>query len=262
MDVELIVMLAAGALWLTAGLLVDGLPRHRTAAALARWAGAALGLGLAGAVATAAAGFIALTASGTSPAGSPGAVPALPALPALAVAASTLPRLRRLRAGAAALVGVPDAPVPPALRAAAAHPLVGLPPQLAALAGLPAVVIGISAVVVGIDAASVPGGPLLGPASTVALLAVVTIGVRQALRHNRLAERASAAFPLRNPAAGGPYPDRGDTARPRSVPGTDRREAARVRGNAAPAAPPVPEAAPRQAEPVAAEAPSALAAAL
>ena len=64
---------------------------------------------------------------------------ALAAAPALVVAVCTVRRVRR-RGPAPALRPAPETPVPPALRAAAAHPLVGLPVQLTALTTVPAVV--------------------------------------------------------------------------------------------------------------------------
>ncbi|MGC1210452.1 MAG: hypothetical protein WA890_04175, partial [Micromonospora sp.] len=77
-----------------------------------------------------------------------------------------------------AFAAAPDTPAPHGLRAAAAHPLIGLPLQVTALALAPALV-------------SAAGVDLLaGPAITVGALGVTVIGVRHALRHNRLCERA------------------------------------------------------------------------
>jgi hypothetical protein len=70
-------------------------------------------------------------------------------------------------------------PAPPALRAAAAHPLVATPLQvtgLAALAGVP-----IAAGVI-----EVPGAQVAGIVLTVVGLAVLALGIRHAIRHSRL----------------------------------------------------------------------------
>ena len=82
-------------------------------------------------------------------------------------------------AGAGAFASAPATPAPHGLRAAAAHPLVGLPLQVTALATVPALI-----AAAGADLGADPG--VTGPAITVGALAVVAIGVRHALRHNRL----------------------------------------------------------------------------
>jgi hypothetical protein len=115
------------------------------------------------------------------------------AAPALAVAACTVRRVRRLRAGAGAFAAAPETPAPHGLRAAAAHPLVGLPLQLTGLAILPAVVAA--------GAPDVFGPGVTGPAITVGVLGVAAIGVRHALRHSRLAERAAQPRPASPRAA-------------------------------------------------------------
>jgi hypothetical protein len=109
----------------------------------------------------------------------------LATIPAMVVLTAGTRRLGQVRRGAGAFATAPHAPVPPGLRAAAAHPLVAAPLQvtgLAALIGLP-----IAARVV-----TVPGTDVAGIAITMVGLAVVAIGVRHALRHSRLAVRTIA----------------------------------------------------------------------
>ncbi|MEH0845120.1 hypothetical protein V6U81_22290, partial [Micromonospora sp. CPCC 205711] len=108
--------------------------------------------------------------------------------PAVAVAVCTLRRTRRLRAGAGAFAAAPVTPAPYGLRAMAAHPLIGLPLQVTALATVPPLL-----AAAGLDLAARPG--TAGPAITVGGLAVLTIGVRHALRHSRFAERTMPAAP-------------------------------------------------------------------
>ncbi|MBQ1013952.1 hypothetical protein KBX53_24005, partial [Micromonospora sp. M51] len=74
-------------------------------------------------------------------------------------------------------------------------PLVGLPLQVTALATVPALV-----AAAGTDLGADPG--VTGPAITVGAVAVIAIGVRHALRHNRLAERARPAVARSARAAG------------------------------------------------------------
>lgn len=103
----------------------------------------------------------------------------LPAVPALVVVLATARRLTQVRRGAGAFATAPLTPVPPALRAAAAHPLVATPLQvtgLAALAGVP-----IAAGVI-----EVPGAQVAGIVLTVVGFAVLALGVRHAIRHSRL----------------------------------------------------------------------------
>ncbi|MGC4852234.1 hypothetical protein ACLQ24_02280 [Micromonospora sp. DT4] len=116
--------------------------------------------------------------------------------PALVVAVCSVRRIRRLRARAGAFDAAPGTPAPHGLRAAAAHPLVGLPLQVTALATLPAVI-----ATAGTDLGAEPG--VTGPATTVGALAVAVIGVRHALRHSRLIERAQPTA-ARSARAAGP----------------------------------------------------------
>jgi hypothetical protein len=179
---DLILAGALAAIWLTAGLLVEGLSTATCASELRRrtgWLSMLVGAG--------AAVFVAVPViTGLIP--GPSAAPAaalLPALPAMAVLTVSLRRLTQVRRGAGAFATAPGTPVPPGLRAAAAHPLVAAPLQvtgLAALVGLP-----IAAGVV-----TVPGSDVAGIAITVVGVAVVAIGIRAALRHSRLSVRVVA----------------------------------------------------------------------
>ena len=88
-------------------------------------------------------------------------------------------RLSQVRRGAGAFATAPLAPVPPGLRAAAAHPLVAVPLQitgLATLVGLP----------VAAGTAVVPDSALGGLAITVVGIAVFGSAVRASVRHSRL----------------------------------------------------------------------------
>ncbi|WDZ86078.1 hypothetical protein [Micromonospora cathayae] len=186
MDPHLLALLPVAAVWLTAGAVADGLPRLRRARALRRRTGWLIVLSLTGLGLMVSVVFAGLSTVGTTPADRAAAGLALAALPALLVAACTVRRLHRLRAGTRAFTSAPRAPVPPGLRAHAAHPLVGLPLQVTGLALVPAAV---TASGVG----AVTGTEPTGPALTVALFLVTAIGVRHAMRHSRLAARALPA---------------------------------------------------------------------
>jgi hypothetical protein len=179
---DLILIGALAAIWLTAGLLADGLPVARSAAELRRRAGLLSILVGGGAAVFAAVPVV--TGALPGPSAAPTAA-LLAAVPAIVVMTATLRRLGHVRAGAGAFATAPQAPVPPGLRAAAAHPLIAAPLQvtgLAALIGLP-----IAAGVV-----AVPGSDMAGMAITAAAVAVVAIGIRHALRHSRLSVRVVA----------------------------------------------------------------------
>jgi hypothetical protein len=173
---DLVLIGALAGVWLTAGLLADALPGARTARELRRRA-RTLSILVGGWIAV----FIAVPLvvgilPGTSAAP---AAAVLPAVPALVVLMATARRLTQVRRGAGAFATAPLTPAPPALRAAAAHPLVATPLQvtgLAALAGVP-----IAAGVI-----DVPGAQVAGTALTVAGVAVMALGIRHALRHSRL----------------------------------------------------------------------------
>ncbi|SCE69153.1 hypothetical protein GA0074695_0348 [Micromonospora viridifaciens] len=189
---QLIVLLPVATAWVAAGVVADGLPRLERARALRRRTGWLFALTLSGVVLTAAVLAVGLQSAGRTAVDQAADGLALAAVPALVVAACTVRRVRRLWAGAGAFAAAPETPAPHGLRAAAAHPLIGLPIQVTALAVLPAV---ISAA--GVDLLAAPA--VAGPAVTVGGLGVIAIGVRHALRHNRLAERA---LPPAAPAPG------------------------------------------------------------
>jgi hypothetical protein len=179
------------AVWITAGLLADGLPSARTALELRRRS-MTLSL-LIGAGATV---FVAVpVVAGLLPGES--AIPAAAlasAVPALVVLTASLRRLTRVRRGAGAFDTAPQTPVPPALRAAAAHPMVLVPLQvtgLGTLLGLP----------IAGRLVAVPGADLAGIAITVVGAAVVAIGIRAALRHSRLSLLALAPIGRARPRA-------------------------------------------------------------
>ncbi|MFG1886521.1 hypothetical protein ACGFIR_01440 [Micromonospora sp. NPDC049051] len=195
MENHLAVLLPLTAVWLVAGWLADGLPRLDHARALRRRTGWVLALTLTGLGLTAAVLVAGLSSAGATPADRAAAGLTLAAAPAFVVAACTLRRVRRLRAGAGALSSASRTPAPHGLRASAAHPLIGLPVQLTGLAILPAV-----AAASVPDLLSRPG--VTGPAVTVGVLGVAAIGVRHALRHNRLVERAVPARPASPRPAG------------------------------------------------------------
>ncbi|MFE9689907.1 hypothetical protein [Micromonospora sp. NPDC005806] len=197
MDDHLTVLLPVAAVWLAAGVVADGLPRLDRARALRRRTGWLSALTLTGLLLTAAILVVGPQSAGTTPIDRAAAGLTLAAAPALVVAVCTLRRVRRLRAGAGAFAAAPDTPAPHGLRAAAAHPLIGLPLQVTALAVLPAVV---SAA--GVDLLATPA--MAGPAITVGALGVTVIGVRHALRHNRLAERAMPPAAAGSPRAASP----------------------------------------------------------
>jgi hypothetical protein len=179
---DLILIGALAAVWLTAGLLADCLPLAATADTLRRRATRLSILVGVGAAVLVAVPVLAAALPGTS---SAPAAALLPAVPSLIVLIATWRRLTMLRQAAAAFATAPLAPLPPALRAAAAHPLVAAPLQvtgLAALVGLP----------IAGGLVTVPGADVAGIAITVVGAAVVGIGIRHALRHSRLSLLALA----------------------------------------------------------------------
>ncbi len=196
MDDHLAVLLPVAAVWVAAAVVADGLPRLDRARALRRRTGWLSALTLAGLALTAAVLFAGLQSAGGTPVDRAATGLAVAAFPALVVAVCTVRRVRRLRAGAGAFARAPETPAPHGLRAAAAHPLIGLPLQVTALAVVPAV---ISAA--GVDLFT--GAGATGAAITAGTLGVAAIGVRHALRHNRLAERALPAA-VASPRAASP----------------------------------------------------------
>jgi hypothetical protein len=177
-DITVIGILAA--IWLTAGILADALPDVRTARALHSRARALSILVGAGAAVLVAVPVADVLLPGTSAAPSAALLCAVPAMVVLVV---TTRRLGWLRRGAAAFSSAPLTPAPPALRAAAAHPLLATPLQVTGLAALLGVPIAAGMI-------AVPGASVAGMAITFVALGVVAIAVRHAIRHSRLAEHA------------------------------------------------------------------------
>ncbi|MGV9210497.1 hypothetical protein ACTFTM_01395 [Micromonospora sp. RB23] len=196
MESQLTILLPVAAVWLAAGVLADRLPRLRDARALRRRTGWLLALALAGVALIAAVVIGGLSSAGDAPIDRAAAGLTLAAGPALVVVVCSVRRIRRLWAGAGAFDTAPGTPAPHGLRAAAAHPLVGVPLQVTALATLPAVI-----AAAGTDLGAEPG--IAGPAITVGALVVATLGVRHALRHSRLIERAQPTA-ARSARAAGP----------------------------------------------------------
>jgi hypothetical protein len=193
-DINLAILAAVAAVWLATGIVADGLPAATTTRALRRRTRRLQALTVTGLVATAATGLGWLEATG--PRADDRALTLAPtAVSALVVAALTVRRLRRLSRGAAAFAAAPQTPIPPALRAGAAHPMVTLPLQVTGLVTLPATV-----AATGLVPLSTPGR--MGLILTAAVLSVGTIGVRSALRHNRLAESAVTVRPASARTAG------------------------------------------------------------
>ncbi|MFI6065607.1 hypothetical protein ACIA47_10110 [Micromonospora sp. NPDC051227] len=195
MESQLTILLPVAAVWLAAGVVADGLPRLRNTRMLRRRTGWLLVLALTGVALTAAVLGGGLFSAGTAPVDRAAAGLTVAAGPALVATVCSVRRIRRLWAGAGAFASAPATPAPHGLRAAAAHPLVGLPLQVTALATVPALI-----AAAGADLGAGPG--VTGPAITVGALAVIAIGVRHALRHNRFAERAQPAVAGSTRAAG------------------------------------------------------------
>ncbi|MEV6811471.1 hypothetical protein [Micromonospora sp. NPDC051296] len=181
MQSHLALLLPVATVWWVAGYLADGLPRLTHARGLRRRSGWLLTLTLTALGLTVAVPISAVAGMPLADRAASGL--ALTAVPALVVAICTVRRVRRLRAGAGTLAVAPRTPAPHGLRAAAAHPLIGLPLQVTGLALLPPLILASGA-------GQFLGPGTTGPAITVGALGVGVIGVRHALRHNRLAERA------------------------------------------------------------------------
>jgi hypothetical protein len=179
---DLVSIGALAAIWLTAGLLADGLPVAGTARELHRRAGQLSILVGLGAVVFLAIPVLTALLPGTSAAP---AAALLPAVPAMVVLTATRRRLTMLRRGAGTFATAPLAPLPPALRASAAHPMIAAPLQITGLAAVIALPIAGRLV-------TVPGADVAGIASTIMGAAVIVIGVRHALRHSRLSMLALA----------------------------------------------------------------------
>ncbi|MFF4877314.1 hypothetical protein [Micromonospora sp. NPDC000668] len=183
MESPLVALLPIAILWLAAGVVADGLPRLDRARSLRRRAGHLLILTLVGLTLTVTVLAAGLFSAGNTSADQAAAALDIAGVPALVVAVCTVRRVRRLWAGAGAFATAPETPAPYGLRAAAAHPLIGLPLQVTGVLTVPALV-----AASGTGLFATPG--VTGPAITVGALVVIAIGVRHALRHSRLAERA------------------------------------------------------------------------
>ncbi|GIF24890.1 hypothetical protein BJ973_007149 [Actinoplanes tereljensis] len=168
--------------WTAAGLVADGLQGARSAAQLRRRAGWLSALVIIGSAVFVAVPATAWVRPGESNA--PAAV-LLAAIPALVVLTIGVRRLGQVRRGAGAFATAPHAPLPPGLRAAAAHPLILVPMQVTGLAALLGVPIAARLV-------EVPASDVAGYAITAVGVAVVAIGVRAAVRHSRLSLLALA----------------------------------------------------------------------
>jgi hypothetical protein len=179
-DITLISALAG--VWLAAGLLAETLPTARTALELRRRA-----VLLSTVIALGAAVFVAVPLVANLLPGESAAPAAalLPAVPALFVLLVSVRRLARVRQGAGAFAAAPHTPAPPALLAAAAHPLIMTPVQvtgLATLVGLP----------IAAGFIKVPGASVAGILISIVGAAVLIIGIRAAIRHSRLSLLALA----------------------------------------------------------------------
>jgi hypothetical protein len=168
---ELLVPAGLVALWTAAGAVAGPLAGVPSVRAMRRRTLLLLALTTAAVAAT----------GGALLASAPSAGPALPllGLAALVTAGAAVPRIRRLGTAARAFAAAPGAPVSPALRAMAAHPLVGTPLHAAGAAAILALV-------------SAAGGWRPDTPTAVALLGILTAAVwaGHGLRHSRLAEPA------------------------------------------------------------------------
>ena len=186
---DLILTGALVAVWLAAGLLADVLPGARTPRQLRRRSGTLAVLVGVGAAVFVTVPVVTVLLPGDSAAPAAALVPAVPALIALTAG---LRRIAVVRRGAGAFAAAPHIPVPPALRAAAAHPLILVPLQVTGLAALLGVPIAAHLV-------TVPGADFAGIGITVVGAAVVAIGVRAAIRHSRLSVLALAPITRTRP---------------------------------------------------------------
>jgi hypothetical protein len=180
--IDLSLVGALAAIWLTAGLVADAMPTARTARDMRRRAGLVSTL-----VGAGAAVFVAIpVVTGLTPGASAAPAAALvPAVPAMIVLTITWRRLTQIRRGAGAFATAPMTPAPPGLRAAAAHPLVEVPLQvtgLASLVGLP----------IAAGLVAVPGALVAGIGITLVGIAVAALAIRAGVRHSRLSLRVVA----------------------------------------------------------------------
>jgi hypothetical protein len=184
---DLTLISALVGVWLAAGLLAETLPASRTALELRRRSVLLSTVIVVGAAVFVAIPLVVWVLPGKSAAPTAALLPAGPALFALTV---TVRRLTRVRLGAGVFAAAPHTPVPPALRAAAAHPLLTTPLQVTGLAAL--VSLPVAAGVI-----TLPGSAVAGVAITVVGVAVLVIGVRAGVRHSRLSLQALAPISSR-----------------------------------------------------------------
>ncbi|WP_067493976.1 hypothetical protein [Actinoplanes sp. TFC3] len=173
---DLLLIGALAAVWLAAGLLADALPDARTARELRRRARRLSTL-----VGTGIAVFLAVPVV-TALIPGDNAAPAaalLPAIPAMIVLAMTARRLTQIRRGAGTFAAAPLTPVPPVLRAAAAHPWVAVPVQVTGLAALVGVPVAAGLI-------ELPDSNVTGIGITVAGVVILALVIRHAVRHSRL----------------------------------------------------------------------------
>ncbi|MBF9132143.1 hypothetical protein I0C86_24800 [Plantactinospora sp. S1510] len=192
---DLAILLAIAVVWLAAGVVAEGLPRLRSARPLRRRGGLLFVLVLSGLAGLAGVLLTGAVEAEPTLADQTAVGLALPAVPAVVVAVLTVRRLRELRVRAGAFAAAPETPAPPALRAAAAHPMIALPVQVTGLVMLPGLV-------TAAGLAPLTGPSMIGMVLTAAVLAIGTIGVRHALRHSRLVERAVTIRSRSSRAAG------------------------------------------------------------
>jgi hypothetical protein len=168
--------------WLAAGMLADALPAAQSALELRRRAGVLSTVLAGGALVFVAIPLVSYLAPGSSAAPTAALLAAVPGLFAVTV---SLRRLTRVRRGAEVFATAPQTPVPPALRAAAAHPLLTTPPQvtgLAAIIGLP----------IAAHLITAPGAEVAGIAIALVGVSVLVVAVRAGVRHSRLSLLALA----------------------------------------------------------------------
>ncbi|MEU4245119.1 hypothetical protein [Actinoplanes sp. NPDC026619] len=188
---DLVLVGALAVAWTAAGLVADGLPNSRTAAELRRRAGWLSALVIGGAAVFVAVPTVSWIRPGEQTAPTAALLAAIPGLVVLTVGVRRLGQVRR---GAGAFATAPHTPLPPGLRAAAAHPLILVPMQVTGLAAMIGVPIAARLV-------EVPTSNVAGLATTIVGIAVLVIGVRAAVRHSRLSLLALAPIDRGRPRA-------------------------------------------------------------
>lgn len=183
---NLAIVTPALAIWLAAALAAQRLPHAGSARSLIRNAALLRALTVSGLVMLLGVGFTVLASASPTDDQLLDAI-ALAGVPALVVAFLSTHRLRHLRAAGMVFSTAPRTPTPPALRAAAAHPMVVVPVQLTAIALVAGSVT---------ETVRLPNAQLTVPAITAAaVVATAVSGVYHALRHSRLVEEAVPLSP-------------------------------------------------------------------